>query len=104
MQVLEKDLSNVKALFRRAQAHMAAQDYIEARQDLDLAIRVDPSNRCTYLPKTLFVCLSVCGDTNVVFLNEVLLVSVCGDTPASITHVLHTHGHNLMTTSACLYC
>lgn len=43
--VLEKDSSNVKALFRRAQAYMATQDYIEARQDLDLAIKVDPTNR-----------------------------------------------------------
>lgn len=45
MQVLEKDPSNVKGLFRRAQAHMATQDYIEARQDLDLAIKLDPGNR-----------------------------------------------------------
>lgn len=44
-QVLEKDPGNVKALFRRAQAYMLTQDYIEARQDLDLAIKSEPSNR-----------------------------------------------------------
>ena len=47
LQVLEKDSSNVKALFRRAQAFMVTQDHIEARQDLDLAIKLDPTNRCS---------------------------------------------------------
>ena len=46
MQVLEKDPGNVKALFRRAQAYMLTQDYIEAKQDLDLALRPEPTNRC----------------------------------------------------------
>ena len=45
MQVLEKDPDNVKALFRRAQAYMMTQDYIEAKQDLSLAIRSEPTNR-----------------------------------------------------------
>lgn len=45
VQVLEKDPDNVKALFRRAQAYMLTQDYIEARQDLDLALRAEPTNR-----------------------------------------------------------
>lgn len=44
-QVLEKDPDNAKALFRRAQAYMLTQDYIEARQDLDLALRAEPTNR-----------------------------------------------------------
>ena len=43
--MLEKDPDNVKALFRRAQAYMLTQDYIEARQDLDLALRAEPTNR-----------------------------------------------------------
>ena len=30
---------------RRAQAYMATQDYIEARQDLNLAIKSEPTNR-----------------------------------------------------------
>ena len=51
MQVLEKDPSNVKGLFRRAQAYMVTQDYIEARQDLDLAIKLDPSHRYASQPK-----------------------------------------------------
>lgn len=45
LQVLEKDPDNVKALFRRAQAYMMTQDYIEAKQDLDLALRAEPTNR-----------------------------------------------------------
>ena len=48
MQVLEKDPDNVKALFRRAQAYMMTQDYIEAKQDLGLAIKSEPSNRLVY--------------------------------------------------------
>ena len=36
----------MKALFRRAQAYMLTQDYIEAKQDLDLALRAEPTNRC----------------------------------------------------------
>ncbi|KAL0047086.1 hypothetical protein WJX82_006178 [Trebouxia sp. C0006] len=43
--VLEKDPGNVKALFRRAQAYMLTQDHIEAKQDLDLALRAEPTNR-----------------------------------------------------------
>ena len=43
--MLEKDPENVKALFRRAQAYMMTHDYIEAKQDLDLAIRAEPTNR-----------------------------------------------------------
>ncbi|KAL3141268.1 hypothetical protein ABBQ38_003603 [Trebouxia sp. C0009 RCD-2024] len=43
--VLEKDPDNVKALFRRAQAYMMTQDYIEAKQDLSLAIKSEPTNR-----------------------------------------------------------
>lgn len=43
--VLEKDSGNVKALFRRAQAYMMTQDYVEAKQDLDLALQSEPTNR-----------------------------------------------------------
>ena len=45
VQVLEKDPGNVKALFRRAQAYMMTQDYVEAKQDLDLALQSEPTNR-----------------------------------------------------------
>ena len=48
MQVLEKDPDNVKALFRRAQAYMMTQDYIEAKQDLGLAIKSEPTNRLVF--------------------------------------------------------
>lgn len=48
MQVLERDPGNVKALFRRAQAYMVTQDYIEARQDLNLAIKSEPTNRFVF--------------------------------------------------------
>ena len=51
-QVLEKDPDNVKARFRRAQAYMMTQDYIEAKQDLNLALKAEPNNRCV-LPLTL---------------------------------------------------
>ena len=46
--MLEKDPDNVKALFRRAQAYMLTQDYIEAKQDLSLAIKSEPSNRSVF--------------------------------------------------------
>jgi len=53
----------VKALFRRAQAYMLTQDYIEAKQDLDLALRAEPTNRCG-----LFVFLFLSGfDSSIPF-------------------------------------
>lgn len=45
---MEKDPDNVKALFRRAQAYMMTQDYIEAKQDLSLAIKSEPANRLVF--------------------------------------------------------
>ena len=45
LQVLETDATNVKALFRRAQAWMGSQDYLEAEQDIKQALERDPSNR-----------------------------------------------------------
>ena len=52
-QVLEKDPNNVKALFRRAQAYMMTQDYIEAKQDLGSAIKSEPANRSVFSCSTL---------------------------------------------------
>lgn len=42
--VLSEDPKNVKALYRRAQASAAAEDFDEALQDLALAITVSPDN------------------------------------------------------------
>ena len=55
----------MKALFRRAQAYMLTQDHIEAKQDLDLALRAEPTNRCDYphrcsLARSALVCGGVC--------------------------------------------
>jgi len=41
--VLEKDKDNVKALFRRAKAHVGAWNPIEARLDFQRAAELDPS-------------------------------------------------------------
>jgi hypothetical protein len=38
--VLEKNSGNTKALYRRAQAHMAAGDYVEAEVDIKAALQV----------------------------------------------------------------
>lgn len=35
----------MKALYRRAQAYLARQDFIEARQDIKAALDVDKANR-----------------------------------------------------------
>ncbi|KAK9830144.1 hypothetical protein WJX72_009971 [[Myrmecia] bisecta] len=43
--VLESDSSNVKALYRRAQAYLGSQDHIEAECDIKRALEVDPHNR-----------------------------------------------------------
>ena len=40
LQVLQGDSSNVKALFRRAQAHLAQQDFVEAELDIKAALLV----------------------------------------------------------------
>lgn len=42
--MLESDPSNIKALFRRAQAHMGKGDYVEAEQDVKAGLLVEPSN------------------------------------------------------------
>ncbi len=39
-QVLETEPSNVKALYRRAQAHLAQQDFVEAELDIRAALLV----------------------------------------------------------------
>lgn len=61
MQVLEKDPGNVKALFRRAQAYMVTQDYIEARQDLNLAIKSEPTNRFVFCASPFKLPFAVTG-------------------------------------------
>lgn len=43
--VLEIDSQNVKALYRRAQAHMAKEDFIESEQDIKQAIDLEPGNK-----------------------------------------------------------
>ena len=40
LQVLQADSNNVKALFRRAQAHLAQQDFVEAELDIKAALLV----------------------------------------------------------------
>jgi tetratricopeptide (TPR) repeat protein len=42
--VLEKDGSNVKALYRRAQAYLALADYVECETDIKRALAEDPKN------------------------------------------------------------
>eukprot|EP00933_Yihiella_yeosuensis_P052737 TRINITY_DN5084_c0_g1_i1.p1 TRINITY_DN5084_c0_g1~~TRINITY_DN5084_c0_g1_i1.p1 ORF type:complete len:344 (-),score=78.74 TRINITY_DN5084_c0_g1_i1:354-1385(-) len=42
--VLEEDSQNLKALFRRAQAHLELEDYFDALRDLKSVLEVDPSN------------------------------------------------------------
>ena len=44
-QVLDKNGSNVKARFRRAQALMGTQDYVEAEEDIKAALALEPTNR-----------------------------------------------------------
>ena len=55
MQVLQADASNVKALFRRAQAHLAQQDFVEAELDIRAALLVgaSPSLNCGSSPHTV---------------------------------------------------
>eukprot|EP00884_Botryococcus_braunii_P020782 jgi/Botrbrau1/7388/Bobra.0316s0031.2 len=43
--VLEKDSQNVKALYRRAQAYLGRQDFVEAEQDIKAALTLDPASR-----------------------------------------------------------
>lgn len=43
--VLANDASNVKALYRRAQAHAAAEDFDDALRDLDRALAASPGNQ-----------------------------------------------------------
>ncbi|GMH40131.1 hypothetical protein BSKO_08035 [Bryopsis sp. KO-2023] len=43
--VLEIDSYNVKALYRRAQAHMTREDFIESEQDIKQAIDLEPENK-----------------------------------------------------------
>ncbi len=43
-QVLEKEPSHCKALYRRAQAYLAQSDYIEAEQDIKKALQAEPAN------------------------------------------------------------
>lgn len=47
-QVLEKNSGNTKALYRRAQAHMAAGDYVEAEVDIKAALQVPSWAKCIY--------------------------------------------------------
>ena len=47
-QVLEKNSGNTKALYRRAQAHMAAGDYVEAEVDIKAALQVPSGVKCMY--------------------------------------------------------
>merc|ERR1712146_330500 len=42
---LEMDGSNVKALFRRAQAFAGTKDYVEAVADLKRAMEIEPQNK-----------------------------------------------------------
>lgn len=42
--VLQIESGNIKALYRRAQAHLSLQDFDLARQDLVTALNLDPSN------------------------------------------------------------
>lgn len=49
-QVLEGEPSNVKALYRRAQAYSALMDLELAEEDIKKALEVEPENRfCTFL-------------------------------------------------------
>ena len=48
LQVLQADSSNVKALFRRAQAHLALQDFVEAELDIKAALLVGASPSADY--------------------------------------------------------
>lgn len=45
MQVLELDSTNVKALYRRAQAYMHLIDFDLAEFDIKKALEIDPDNR-----------------------------------------------------------
>ena len=44
-QVLDKDSGNVKALYRRAQGHLAVGDFVEAEVDLRRALLEEPGNK-----------------------------------------------------------
>jgi FK506-binding protein 4/5 len=44
LQVLEKDGQNIKALYRRAQAYLKRQDFVEAEQDIKAALALNPAN------------------------------------------------------------
>ncbi len=46
MQVLVSNPSNVKALYRRAQAHLGAQDFVEALVDIKAALQVRVLHPC----------------------------------------------------------
>lgn len=45
VQVLELDSTNVKALYRRAQAHIHLVDLALAELDIKKALEIDPDNR-----------------------------------------------------------
>ena len=42
--ILDADSSNLKALYRRAQAYMATSDWVEAERDVRLGLQLDPEN------------------------------------------------------------
>jgi hypothetical protein len=50
VQVLETDDTNVKALYRRAQAHTHLVDLDLAELDIKKALEIDPENRLTLVP------------------------------------------------------
>lgn len=50
-QVLEIDSTNVKALYRRAQAHMHLVDFDLAEVDIKRALEIDPENRLVLVPQ-----------------------------------------------------
>ena len=49
-QVIDTDGFNMKALYRRAQAFMGLQEYIEADMDLKKGLETEPDNRYAKTP------------------------------------------------------
>ena len=63
-QVLEKSSGQPKALYRRAQAHMGAGDYVEAEVDIKAALQVRAWwLRLARQVKALLWVVGVCGAT-----------------------------------------